>query len=83
MEDVAGVDLHPGDVAGAVEVHHPDAGAELRFPAGEGSALHQGGQVEHRRKVEEHGVTFGDDEVVHHHRSGQLDLGGAQQRAVG
>ena len=55
----------------------PRSGRQSRcVAAGEGLF-----EVEHRRCVEEHDAAFGDGEVVHHHRIGEVDLGPLHDRA--
>ena len=44
-----------------------------------GSTVRERGEVEDRRRVEEHDVLLGDGEVVHHHRRGEVDLDGTRQ----
>ena len=81
--DVARVDLEPPHLLrGAVPGHHADARAVVGPPLHH-RAVAEVGDVDHDRGVEEHGVVLGDDEVVHHHRRGDLDLGAVHERSGG
>ena len=75
VEDVAGVDVDPGDVA--VEVvagDEPEPGGVVRLPVvGEALPGHRRVEVEHRGEVVDDDPSLGERGVVHHRTAGGLD----------
>ncbi|NYD49762.1 hypothetical protein BJY14_005745 [Actinomadura luteofluorescens] len=84
VEDVAGVDLVPGDLARAVAAHHAEPGAVRVVPdvGHSGRSGQRQVDVEHHRQVQPDHVVLGDREIVHHRRARHLDLAALGQRPV-
>src|SRR5262245_9489727 len=84
VEDVAELHVEPAHVGVAsVARHHTDAGAVLRLPRGGERAFPDEVEVEDDGKIEEHGVSFGDREVVHHRRARDVDVLAADELTRG
>ena len=81
MEHVARVDLDPLGVGRrAVARHHADARGVVGIPPVRQSAPGRGQvHVEQHRQVEHDHLRFGEAHVVHHHRTADVDLLGADQ----
>jgi hypothetical protein len=77
MEDVAGFDGEPADLAAsALAAHDPQPRAGLGAERQRRLSTHGGLQVEHHWQVHEHHEIPRDVPVVHHHRIGDLDAFG-------